>query len=101
MDNWKTWTALGILAYGSMRLATAQKSKKLHSNTGETVQYSAISGNRATEDGVSTGNNMAYYADNTQIVWSGPDIYGIPAHDIKSPDGSLRRVWGEQWFMGV
>lgn len=99
MENWKTWAGLAIIGYGGMRLFAAQQQQSgLHPKTDDEVPLSAISGNRSTETSVSTGNSLGYWRDDTKVVWSGNDIYGIPAYDILEPDGSLRRIWGNQWF---
>jgi hypothetical protein len=93
-QNYQTYVGLGILGYGLWRLVQQQPEQEI-------TPAAAPGGIWSTEDGVSTGNSLAYWADATQTVWSGKDIYGIPAQDIKSPDGSLRRVWGSQWQQGV
>lgn len=88
-------TTLTYLAAGIMAVGVFRAYRNTPNAMGETpLPETAIGGPYSTGTGVSLGNSMQYVRDDSKIVWSGRDVYGVPAQDVEEPDGSRRRVYG-------
>ena len=85
-----TYAAAGIIALAMGR--AYMNTPALHPR--RKTPDSSTSGVYSTETKVSVGNDRQYMSDSSHVIGAGYDVYGVPYQDIREPDGSRRKVYG-------